>query len=162
VRWSDCESFRGSSPAPMQPPTQPATALCASAAADAHICRGCKPIRLRRVCEASPPHVGRATRLACARVGISLDAHYLASRRKSGRWWRPEKPRKQRPLVKVRKLSGIWDSGVLKVWQAGVATAAVALLSSALIVLDLSDGRFDAGVRLGPSAPMPLREFWSY
>jgi hypothetical protein len=31
---------------------------------------------------------------------------------------------------------------VLKVWQAGVATIAVALLSSALIVLDLSDGAF--------------------
>ena len=33
-------------------------------------------------------------------------------------------------------------SGVLKVWRAGVATVAVALLSSALIVLDLSDGAF--------------------
>jgi hypothetical protein len=31
---------------------------------------------------------------------------------------------------------------VLKIWQAGVATIAVALLSSALIVLDLSDGAF--------------------
>jgi hypothetical protein len=31
---------------------------------------------------------------------------------------------------------------VLKVWQAGVATIVVALLSSALIVLDLSDGAF--------------------
>jgi hypothetical protein len=31
---------------------------------------------------------------------------------------------------------------LLKVWQAGVATVAVALLSSALIVLDLSDGAF--------------------
>jgi hypothetical protein len=31
---------------------------------------------------------------------------------------------------------------VLKVWQAGAATIAVALLSSALIVLDLSDGAF--------------------
>jgi hypothetical protein len=31
---------------------------------------------------------------------------------------------------------------VLKVWQAGVATIAVALLSSALVVLDLSDGAF--------------------
>jgi len=31
---------------------------------------------------------------------------------------------------------------VLKVWQAEVATIAVALLSSALIVLDLSDGAF--------------------
>jgi hypothetical protein len=31
---------------------------------------------------------------------------------------------------------------VFKVWRAGVATVAVALLSSALIVLDLSDGAF--------------------
>ena len=31
---------------------------------------------------------------------------------------------------------------MLKIWQAGVATSAVALLSSALIVLDLSDGAF--------------------
>ena len=31
---------------------------------------------------------------------------------------------------------------MLKVWQAGVATIVVALLSSALIVLDLSDGAF--------------------
>ena len=31
---------------------------------------------------------------------------------------------------------------MLKVWQAGVATIGVALLSSALIVLDLSDGAF--------------------
>jgi hypothetical protein len=31
---------------------------------------------------------------------------------------------------------------MLKVWQAGAATIAVALLSSALIVLDLSDGAF--------------------
>lgn len=31
---------------------------------------------------------------------------------------------------------------MLKVWQAGVATIAVALLSSALVVLDLSDGAF--------------------
>jgi hypothetical protein len=31
---------------------------------------------------------------------------------------------------------------VLKVWRAGVATVAVALLSSALIVFDLSDGAF--------------------
>jgi hypothetical protein len=31
---------------------------------------------------------------------------------------------------------------VLKVWQAGVATIAVALLSSALVFLDLSDGAF--------------------
>ena len=31
---------------------------------------------------------------------------------------------------------------MLKIWQAGVATSAVALLSSALVVLDLSDGAF--------------------
>src|ERR1700722_14395597 len=31
---------------------------------------------------------------------------------------------------------------VLKIWQAGVATIAVALLSAALIILDLSDGAF--------------------
>lgn len=31
---------------------------------------------------------------------------------------------------------------MLKFWQAGVATIAVALLSLALIVLDLSDGAF--------------------
>ena len=33
-------------------------------------------------------------------------------------------------------------TGMLKFWQAGVATIAVALLSLALIVLDLSDGAF--------------------
>lgn len=31
---------------------------------------------------------------------------------------------------------------MLKIWQAGVATTAVALLSSALVVLDLTDGAF--------------------
>jgi hypothetical protein len=39
-------------------------------------------------------------------------------------------------------MSGIQDPVVLKVWQAGIATIAVTLLTLALIVLDVSDGAF--------------------
>src|ERR1700759_4829608 len=59
----------------------------------------------------------------------------------SGRWSPPETPRKPAQPVKAQAERNL-GVRVLKFWRAGVATIAVALLSSALIGLDLSDGAF--------------------